>query len=213
MQELIKVTTNSQGENVVSARDLHLFLDVQTEFSKWAPRMFDYGFLEDVDYIGVIAKNDGNSRGGKSTLIDYALTLDTAKEIAMLQRTDKGKQARQYFIECEKKLRTPVSLEDALIQQLQLTKAIRLEQEQINNRLTVIEAKQAYDVDYFTVVGYSVLNKYKVSLAMAGQVGKQAKQLCVERGIRVDKVRDPRFGVVGTYPSEILKEVFEGIKF
>lgn len=182
MQELIKVTTDPQGGNVVSARELHQYLEIKTDFSDWCKRMFGYGFEEDVDFTTILWKSTG---GRPST--DFALTIDTAKEIAMLQRTEKGKQARQYFIECEKKLKTPVSLEDALIQQLQLTKAIRLEQEQINNRLKVIEAKQAYDVDYFTVVGYSVLNKYKVSLAMAGQVGKQAKQLCVERIVLAKK--------------------------
>ena len=212
MQELIKVTTNSQGDVVVSARHLFKYLEIKTAFTHWAKRMFEYGFEENKDYLEVYAKNDINSNGGRPE-VDYALTLDTAKEIAMLQRTDKGKQARQYFIECEKKLKTPVSLEDALIQQLQLTKALRLEQEQIKDRLNVIEAKQSYDIDYFTVVGFAVYTKQKVSLSMAGQIGKQAKQLCIERGYKVDKIRDPRFGEVGSYPSEVLREVFNSITF
>lgn len=212
MQELIKVTTNTQGDVVVSAREIFDYLEVKSNFPTWCKRMFEYGFEEEKDYLEVYSKKGINSNGGRPE-VDYALTLDTAKEIAMLQRTEKGKQARQYFIECEKKLKTPVSLEDALIQQLQLTKAIRLEQEQINNRLNVIEAKQAYDVDYFTVVGYAVYHKQKINLAMAGQIGKQAKAKCLEKGITVEKIRDPRFGVVGSYPSEILKEVFDGIKF
>jgi phage anti-repressor protein len=208
MQELIKVTTNSQGENVVSARELHLYLEIKADFTNWCKRMFEYGFEEDRDFTPILAKSIG---GRPST--DFALTLDTAKEIAMLQRTEKGKQARHYFIECEKRVQKSVSLEDALIQQLQLTKAIRLEQEQINQRLNVIEAKQSYDVDYFTVVGFAVYNKRKVSLSMAGQIGKQAKQICAERGYKVDKIRDPRFGEVGSYPSEVLKEVFDNITF
>ncbi len=94
-----------EGEQVVSARELHDFLEVKTDFSKWCERMFEYGFVENQDYVKVSVKNDDNSKGGRSNLIDYALTLDCAKEIAMLQRTEKGKQARQYFLDCEKTLK------------------------------------------------------------------------------------------------------------
>lgn len=107
MEALIKVTEYN-GQSVVSARELHSFLEVKTEFAKWMVRMFEYGFQEHKDFIQVSVKNDDNLKGGRSTLIDYALTLDTAKEISMLQRSDKGKQARQYFIECERKLRNPL---------------------------------------------------------------------------------------------------------
>ncbi len=105
MKELIKIETKGSSQ-VVSARELHKFLDVQSEFPKWCSRMFEYGFVENQDFTEVIVKNDDNRKGGKSTLIDYALTLDCAKQIAMLQRNDKGKEARQYFIACEKSLAT-----------------------------------------------------------------------------------------------------------
>lgn len=97
MTELIKVNTNEQGSKVVSARELYDFLEVKTDFSKWCSRMFEYGFEENKDYS--LVKIGERSAHNK---IDYALTLDTSKEIAMIQRSKKGKQARQYFIECEK---------------------------------------------------------------------------------------------------------------
>lgn len=92
MNELITITTNSQGEKVVSARALYEFLEIRRDFTTWCKKMFEYGFTEDVDYT-----RSGESVNQYVTRFDYALTLDTAKEIAMLQRSDKGKQARQYF--------------------------------------------------------------------------------------------------------------------
>ncbi len=110
MQEIIKVTANPQGEGVVSARELHEFLEVGADFTNWCKRMFAYGFVEGQDYS--LAKIGERSAHNKT---DYALTIDTAKEISMLQRSPKGKQARQYFIECERQLkqRTAVALPNA----------------------------------------------------------------------------------------------------
>lgn len=102
MQELIKVTTNANGSQVVSARNLYGFLEVQTPFRLWVDRMFEYGFEENKDYTPYFFVHPQN----KQQTIDYALTLDTAKEIAMLQRSEKGKRARQYFIECERQLKS-----------------------------------------------------------------------------------------------------------
>lgn len=97
MNQLIKISESENGR-AVSARELHMFLEVETPFRKWIDRMFEYGFEEDQDYIRV----DKNVRGSQAK--EYALTLDCAKEISMLQRSDKGKQARKYFIECERRL-------------------------------------------------------------------------------------------------------------
>ena len=105
MTELIKVTTNEQGSKVVSARDLHEFLEVTSRFNDWFNNMLKYGFEENVDYIS-FTKNLVS--GGRS--IEYAISIDMAKELSMIQRTDKGKQARKYFIECEKKLKQPKEL-------------------------------------------------------------------------------------------------------
>ena len=107
MQELIKITAGIQGMQVVSARELHEFLQVQTDFTDWCKRMFEYGFTENQDFnlLNFEEVRKEGKRNVKRIVTDYALTLDTAKEIAMLQRSERGKQARQYFIECEKKLK------------------------------------------------------------------------------------------------------------
>jgi len=95
------------GKTAVSLKDLHEFLEVSTQLKDWAPRMFEYGFLEGQDYVEVSLKNERNPKGGRPSR-NWAVTLDMAKEVSMIQRTDKGKQARQYFIEAEKRLNQPL---------------------------------------------------------------------------------------------------------
>ena len=103
MKELIKITKNEEGQQLVSARELKEFLEIKTELRKWFPRMCEYGFEEGRDFTRVSQKCP--TLGGTQNVVDYAITIDMAKEISMIQRTDKGKQARQYFIKCEEKLR------------------------------------------------------------------------------------------------------------
>lgn len=97
MNQLIPTSTDDQGNILVSGRDLHGFLEIGKDFSNWFKDMIKYGFEEDKDFTPISAK----SNGGRPRT-EYAMTLDMAKEISMIQRNDKGKQARQYFIEVEK---------------------------------------------------------------------------------------------------------------
>ncbi len=110
--ELIKVTENN-GKQLVSAKELHDFLEVKSGLVLWCQRMFDYGFEEGKDYTAFKSESIMNQT---VVIQDYALTLDAAKEISMLQRTEKGKQARLYFIECEKKLLEPKSELELILQ-------------------------------------------------------------------------------------------------
>ena len=110
MQELIKVATNANGKQVVSARELHEWLETEDHFTQWAKRMFEYGFSESVDYEAINEYVMHSNGVGGTTKTNYFLTLDCAKEISMIQRTEKGKQARLYFIECEKQLQSTKQL-------------------------------------------------------------------------------------------------------
>ncbi|HHX9833116.1 TPA: antA/AntB antirepressor family protein [Salmonella enterica subsp. enterica] len=96
-------TISNESALLCNARDLHTFLDVGKDFSTWIKgRVTEYGFVENQDYIAIPQKRGiGHGRGRK----DYHLTLDTAKELAMVERNEKGRQIRRYFIECEKQLR------------------------------------------------------------------------------------------------------------
>ena len=104
-KELIIIKKSMIGRkeiNSVSARELHKFLEVETRFNDWINRRIDeYGFINDIDYLK-LSKSDYTGSG--QAPIDYFITIDIAKELAMVERNDKGKQARRYFIECEKKL-------------------------------------------------------------------------------------------------------------
>ena len=105
MNELISVTLNEDQEPIVSGRQLHQALGVKTPYSMWFDRMVGYGFVENQDFLlNNFVKQTG--RGGHNK-IDHVLKLDMAKEIAMIQRTDKGKEVRQYFIQVEKDFNSP----------------------------------------------------------------------------------------------------------
>ena len=107
-QELIPVTENEQNEVVVSGRDLHNFLGIGTQYTKWFDRMTEYGFQENQDYILLSQKRlTNNPRNPYTDVTDHLLKLDAAKEISMIQRNDKGKQARQYFLQIEKAWNSP----------------------------------------------------------------------------------------------------------
>lgn len=152
MKELIKITEQN-GNQVVSMKDLYTFLEVRENWTDWTKRMLGYGFDENIDYEAVsVFRHHPNGIGG-TTVKDYALTLDCAKEIAMLQRSEKGKTARQYFIECEKQLRSgkfalPTTYKEALQSLLEEVEA--KEQLQAQNDLQRIELqKQAPKVAYY----------------------------------------------------------------
>lgn len=104
MSELIPLT-NNDGAQAVMGRDLHQFLEVKTSYKDWFPRMVAYGFEEAKDYALKIEHTP--SPAGMKEKLNHIISLDMAKEISMIQRTDKGKQARQYFIECEKRAKAP----------------------------------------------------------------------------------------------------------
>lgn len=105
MNELINVTLNDNHEPVVSGRQLHEALDVKTKYADWFNRMIDYGFAENQDFL--LLKNEQQTGRGGHNKVDHLIKLDMAKEIAMIQRTERGKQVRQYFIQVEKDFNSP----------------------------------------------------------------------------------------------------------
>lgn len=103
-------TLNNESTLLCNARDLHEFLGVGKIFAAWITlRIAEYEFVENQDYILLSNSGKQSSRGGHNRK-DYHLTLDTAKELAMVERNEKGRQIRRYFIECEKRLRQQQTL-------------------------------------------------------------------------------------------------------
>ncbi|HGJ5884505.1 antA/AntB antirepressor family protein [Arsenophonus sp.] len=107
MQNLINIETkNINGElsQTVNARDLHAFLESKQKFADWIKdRIQQYGFIESQDFIVILGKTPNGGRPAK----EYHISLDMAKELSMVERNEKGKQARQYFIECERRILQP----------------------------------------------------------------------------------------------------------
>lgn len=138
MQELIKITTEQIGTahiETVDARELHKFLGSKQNFSNWIRnRIIDYGFQKDSDFI-VINKNVGGSEGGRPR-DEYYLTINTGKELAMLERNEIGMQVRKYFIECEKRAHQP----QKQLSRKELAQMVLDGEEQIQELTTKIEA-------------------------------------------------------------------------
>ena len=107
MNELIPLqpqTIDGNAVETVSARELHAFLESKQDFSTWIKnRIKKYGFVENQDFA-VLRKKMEREIGG-TTRIEYYISIDMAKELAMVERNEKGNQSRQYFIDCERKLR------------------------------------------------------------------------------------------------------------
>ncbi|MFA7745143.1 phage antirepressor KilAC domain-containing protein [Salinicoccus roseus] len=126
-QQLIPVTENEDNEVVVSGRHLHEFLEIKTRYNDWFERMLGYGFAENIDFAPITQKRV-TAQGNQTTFVDHALKLDMAKEISMIQRNEKGKQARQYFLQIEKAWNSPdMIIKRAL--QMSNQKVIKLEEQ------------------------------------------------------------------------------------
>lgn len=135
MNELLKINYEAE-QPTVSARDLHEALEINTRFNDWFSRMAEYGFENGVDFN--LLKNEkvrleGN-REVKRDIMDYQISVDMAKQICMIQRSEKGKQYRQYFIDLEKAWNTPeqifaraLKMADQKIEKLKETNAGLLE--------------------------------------------------------------------------------------
>ncbi|CAM2076496.1 MAG: ORF6C domain-containing protein [uncultured Clostridium sp.] len=139
--ELIKIIER-EGRQLVSGRELHEFLEIRTKYKDWFPRMVEYGFEEEIDFIRVAQKRATNNlKNPVTTVIDHAISIDMAKEISMIQRTEKGKIARQYFINCEKKLKEVKKLSPMELMELQF-KALKEQEEkiaQVENKVDKLE--------------------------------------------------------------------------
>lgn len=141
MNEIIKVNYENDRPTVL-ARELHDFLEVKTAFKDWFPRMCEYGFSEGIDYCSFLS-NRSDGLPGKPKH-DAQLTIEMAKEICMLQRNERGKQARQYFIQLEKDWNSP---EKVMARALQIAdrriKALEVKMEEQKPKVLFAESVEA----------------------------------------------------------------------
>lgn len=144
MNQLIPTHQSENDEIIVSGRDLHEFLAIGTRYDIWFNRMKEYGFVESTDYIEVVQKRT-TSHGRNHNALDHHIKLDMAKEVSMLQRNEKGKQARQYFIKVEKMWNDPEMI---------VKRALDLQQKKIYQLETKIQEEKKY-TDFGKVVSLS----------------------------------------------------------
>lgn len=220
MNELLQLFDYNGGK-AMYARQLHSALGVQSIFTNWCNRMFEYGFYEGIDYFEVFSQNGINPKGGRRST-DFILTLDCAKEIAMLQRSEAGKRIRKYLIDVETQYRElmtkpampPTSTSTSLITQLKLQVQILEQQDQritaIEQKVVEVEARQTdINTDYFALAGYYHLQqkRFALSNAQAQQTGKRLTAKSAELGYEVKREYSGRYGYVNSYHKYILQAV------
>ena len=130
---------NEQTCDTVSAKDLHIFLDVGRHFAAWMKaRITQYQFVENEDFILITPNGVIKNQGGDRRSLNYFITLDMAKELAMVERNEKGREARRYFINCERQLKA-VSVDAGVQGQLPSDKSAELQRS-----LVTIEEQAKY---------------------------------------------------------------------
>lgn len=215
--ELIRIFDNNGG-SAVSARELYLFLGYDSsQWKRWYTKnILNNEFAienEDYEVFDIMSNTD---KGGRPTK-DFALAIDFAKKISMMSKTEKGEEARKYFLDCEKKAKQkPLSQLEILAQSAQILleqdkklTEISNKQDAMEDKMKILEAKTQTRPDFYTIAGFGTIHGTMVNVTMAAQLGRKASKLCKERDIETDKIKDPRFGFVKLYPENILKEVFE----
>ena len=148
MNELINVTLNDNHEPVVSGRQLHETLGVKTRYNDWFNRMIEFGFTENEDYLAITQKRV-TAQGNATHQTDHVIKLDMAKEIAMIQRTEKGKAVRQYFIQVEKDFNSPEKIMARAL--LMADKKIKLLENENENLLIELE-EATKNADYLDLI-------------------------------------------------------------
>lgn len=167
MEELIPVKQNDDGEMTFSGRDLYDFLEVTERYGNWFERMLKYGFVEGIDFTTVKSFTVVNN-GAKREITDHHMTIDMAKEISMLQRNDKGKIARRYFLHVEKMWNSP----EMIVQ-----RAMQIQQRKIEKLEQQIEQDKRY-TDFGKVVSVS-----EASI----NVGAFAKLIYEKHGVNIGR--------------------------
>ncbi len=137
---LVNIYQNEKKESLVDARELHEFLEVGDRFDQWIQRRIKkYGFVENLDFCTVLCRTSGRPR------TDYILKLDMAKELCMVENNAKGRLARRYFIEVEKKYRQLVDTSNLspelqmFNQMFQAVANVEVKQKQLENQVTTIK--------------------------------------------------------------------------
>ncbi len=183
MTELIKIN-ETEGKKTVSARELHQKLEATERFNSWMDRMLKYGFELNTDYTTVKVLTEVQNNGGiqKRELDEYYISIDMAKEICMIQRSEIGKKFRQYFIECEKALNNVVAISTKTDRELNIEEAHILE------NLIPMCPVETYKQVLAAHISYKVTGEFLLPLPKAEKKIYTATQIAEMFGVTKNKV-------------------------
>ncbi len=179
MNELIKINYDNDRPTVLG-RDLHKALGVKTPYTQWFDRMKEYGFTENTDFA-TFHKNVIRTDGSKmpNDLTDHQLTIEMAKEICMIQRSEKGKQCRQYFIAVEEQFNNPQAI---------MARALRVADEELKrlhitvSQLTVDNQIMKPKAEYFDeLVDRNLLTSFRETAKQFGIKEKAFIQFLIDK--------------------------------
>jgi phage anti-repressor protein len=219
----IAINSRQVGDELtptINGRELHRELGVGKDYTSWAKAQIKRAHFEkNRDFVLLTQKGEQLASGAKWST-EYHFTVEAGKHIGMLSGTPKGREVREYFLECERRVKSAAApavrdartaaLIDALVRQ------DALEQEQarqatelarLQENVAVIEARTQPENKHFTVLGYSNLIGRPVDARTAANLGRKCAALSREKGLVIGDVRDPRFGTVHSYHESILQEV------
>ena len=195
IKEIIKISETKTGLQTILATDLHNFLAPKTPFNKWIKRMIEFGFIEHIDFWTFLSKSIG---GRKKT--EYVLSLDCAKSISMIQRTELGQRIRTYFIEAEKEFRKIATPEQI---------------ESLYSKIKILESNQVDFTNDWTVDRFLRTNGLTESSSnvFKQQLGKKCtKYLKQKTGNTPKKVQHPSYlNGQNVYPYELINQVYSEI--
>jgi len=196
--ELIKVTENENDEQVISGRELYDFLEVQSSYTTWMHRQIEFGFEEGIDFI----PNLEESTGGRPR-VNHVITMDMAQQISMLQRNEKGQQARKYFSQIAKDWNTPDKI---------MSRALKIAERTLaKSRVEVKALQHELDIskEWFSIKRVAQLNNMDWRLLNWRTLKKTSNDM----DLPVPKIFDANYGSVNTYHITVFKQVYPELKF
>lgn len=141
---LIPINVTQNDEQYVSGRALHMFLEISTRYNDWFKRMCEYGFVESVDYTPITQKRV-TAQGNTTKQTDHNLSIEMAKQLCMLARNDKGREAREYFIAVEKDWNSPEKV---------MSRALKIANNVINEQKALIAQQEQQIAEFQPVRDY-----------------------------------------------------------
>ncbi len=183
----------------VNARNLHDFLENGDRFTTWIKlRIAKYDFIENHDYVTF---SESTEKGRPRS--QYAISIDMAKELAMVESNDRGREARCYFIECERRARQIDHHDDPII-------VMRVQQIEMEKRVVRLEENQEklVGLGYMSILAFCNIHGLNLFTDEMKSIGIQLARHCKNIGIELKEIPDIRYGKVRAYPVETMKEWF-----